>query len=186
MQRRCSKASKSAATISCKAACIQGGKPKRRPQRQAKPGQHGHRLYPIFRRNPCRQAASSSDSTPFGEDPSITPIMPRPCSVSATITSRGLAVAQKIRQTSAIFTFKFIRAAAGTNSAHRRQSHDYRSAGIDEEVAVWPAIAAPQPPTVGLERKRPRLPFFEDGNRKGCAAVKCRIEIRSPPGGAVY
>ena len=41
-----------------------------------------------------RAARSESCSTPFGEDPSITPIMPRPCSVSATTTSSGFAVAQ--------------------------------------------------------------------------------------------
>ena len=37
---------------------------------------------------------------PSGGSPSITPITPRPWSVSATITSTGLPVAQKMRHTS--------------------------------------------------------------------------------------
>ncbi len=55
---------------------------------------HRYRLYPIARRKSRRFPSSSTDSTPFGDDPSITPITPRPCSVSATITSTGFAVAQ--------------------------------------------------------------------------------------------
>src|SRR5208337_1378367 len=57
-----------------------------------------HSLYPICQRNPFRQAMSSSPSTPLGEDPSTTPRIPRPWLVSATMTSVGLAVAQKSRQ----------------------------------------------------------------------------------------
>src|SRR5947208_2336094 len=46
---------------------------------------------------------SASVSIPLVFTPSMTPRMPRPCSVSATITSTGFAVAQKIRQTSGTF-----------------------------------------------------------------------------------
>ena len=66
-----------------------------------------YRLYPIFRRNSLRAAISAGPSTPFGELPSITPITPRPCSVFATITSTGLAVAQKIEHTSGMFCTTF-------------------------------------------------------------------------------
>src|ERR1035437_4452859 len=59
-----------------------------------------HNLYPSFRKKSFLHLMSSSSSTPFGENPSTTPRMPRPCSVSATTTSVGLAVAQKMRQTS--------------------------------------------------------------------------------------
>src|SRR5271157_2629145 len=41
-----------------------------------------HTLYPIFRRNSLRHLISPSSSIPFGENPSTTPKMPRPCSVS--------------------------------------------------------------------------------------------------------
>ena len=43
-----------------------------------------------------RAATSAGPSTPLGGLPSITPSTPRPCSLRATITSTGLAVAQKI------------------------------------------------------------------------------------------
>src|SRR6185437_2591101 len=59
-----------------------------------------HRLYPIMRRNARRLSASSAVSTPFGEEPSMTPRIPRPSPVSATTAWVGLAVAQKIVQTS--------------------------------------------------------------------------------------
>jgi hypothetical protein len=61
-----------------------------------------HRLYPICLRNSRRCTASTSVSTPSGDPPSITPSTPRPCSVSATIASTGLAVAQKMVQTSGV------------------------------------------------------------------------------------
>ena len=57
-------------------------------------------LYPIIRRKPRRFSASSAPSTPAGHDPSITPSTPRPCSLSATTTCTGFAVAQKMPQTS--------------------------------------------------------------------------------------
>src|SRR5438034_9768991 len=72
-------------------------------------GPASYRLYPIFRRNPLRAASSAGPSTPFGDLPSITPITPRPCSVFATITSTGLAVAQKIEHTSGMFCTTFNR-----------------------------------------------------------------------------
>src|ERR1043166_8147172 len=50
---------------------------------------------------------SASDSSPFGFMPSITPRIPLPCSVSATTTSRGFAVAQKIWQTSGTLLIAF-------------------------------------------------------------------------------
>src|SRR5262249_49702238 len=58
--------------------------------------QRGHDLilYPKFLKSALRAALSASPSTPFGGEPSMTPIMPRPCSVSATTTSNGFAVAQ--------------------------------------------------------------------------------------------
>src|SRR5690349_4049542 len=59
-----------------------------------------HRLYPILRRKSRRCWASSAVSMPFGGNPSITPSTPRPCAVCAMTTSTGLAVAQKIEQTS--------------------------------------------------------------------------------------
>src|SRR5438309_626829 len=68
-----------------------------------------YRLYPIFRRNSLRAAISAGPSTPFGKLPSITPITPRPCSVFATSTSTGLAVAQKIEHTSGMFCTTFNR-----------------------------------------------------------------------------
>src|SRR5437879_3806852 len=58
------------------------------------------RLYPIFLRKSFRHVISASVSIPFGDDPSTTPNTPRPRSVSATITSTGFAVAQKILHTS--------------------------------------------------------------------------------------
>src|SRR5690348_9878596 len=68
-----------------------------------------YRLYPIFRRNSLRTAISAGPSTPLGGLPSITPMTPRPCSVFATITSTGLAVAQKIEHTSGMFCTTFSR-----------------------------------------------------------------------------
>src|SRR5574340_1675004 len=59
-----------------------------------------HRLYPILRRKSRRSRASCSVSTPLGEAPSITPRTPRPDSFSASTTSTGFAVAQKIEHTS--------------------------------------------------------------------------------------
>lgn len=53
-----------------------------------------YNLYPILRRNCLRFWTSFSVSTPLGLYPSMTPIMPRPCSVSATMTCTGFAVAQ--------------------------------------------------------------------------------------------
>src|SRR6266567_1424208 len=72
-------------------------------------GPASYRLYPIFRRNSFRALISAGPSTPFGGLPSITPITPRPCSVFATITSTGLAVAQKIEHTSGMFCTTFSR-----------------------------------------------------------------------------
>ena len=46
------------------------------------------------RENLCVLSYLPLYSTPFGANPSTTPIIPLPCSVSATITSTGLAVAQ--------------------------------------------------------------------------------------------
>jgi hypothetical protein len=54
----------------------------------------GYRLYPMVRRKARRVPVSSAVSIPLGGDPSITPITPRPCSLSATTTCTGLAVAQ--------------------------------------------------------------------------------------------
>src|SRR5437773_11930255 len=51
-------------------------------------------LYPNFRSNCLRASMSDSASMPLLFIPSITPRMPRPPSVSATMTSTGLAVAQ--------------------------------------------------------------------------------------------
>ncbi len=45
-----------------------------------------YRLYPILRRNSIRSFLFSSVSTPIGVSPSMTPMTPRPCCVSATIT----------------------------------------------------------------------------------------------------
>lgn len=53
-----------------------------------------YRLYPNFCSSSTRAFTCDSVSTPLGGKPSITPKMPRPCSVSATITSTGFAVAQ--------------------------------------------------------------------------------------------
>ena len=64
-------------------------------------------LYPIFLRKSFRFALSSVVSTPFGEDPSITPIIPLPCLEDATTTSSGFAVVQKMRQTSGQFLIGF-------------------------------------------------------------------------------
>ena len=57
-------------------------------------------LYPNLRSIARRSALSASFSTPFGEEPSITPTTPLPWSVSATRHWRGLPVAQKMRHTS--------------------------------------------------------------------------------------
>src|SRR6056297_2443325 len=63
-----------------------------------------HLLYPvIFLRKSYLFFLSSSSSTPLGEYPSTTPIIPLPCSVSATITCNGLAVAAKILTISCTF-----------------------------------------------------------------------------------
>lgn len=51
-------------------------------------------LYPTSRRKALRLAISSSFSIPLGLNPSTTPKMARPCSVCATTTSTGFAVAQ--------------------------------------------------------------------------------------------
>src|SRR3990172_2299869 len=59
-----------------------------------------YNLYPILRRNCLRFWTSFSVSTPLGLEPSITPIMPLPCSFSATMTCTGFAVAQKTEHTS--------------------------------------------------------------------------------------
>src|SRR3989304_2532266 len=59
-----------------------------------------YNLYPILRRNCLRFWMSFSVSTPLGLYPSITPIMPLPCSVSATMTCTGFAVVQKTEHTS--------------------------------------------------------------------------------------
>ena len=57
-------------------------------------------LYPNFLSIDLRSALSASPSTPLGGEPSITPSIPLPWSVEPTRTCTGLAVAQKIRQTS--------------------------------------------------------------------------------------
>ncbi len=54
-------------------------------------------LYPRTRSSSRRSATSPSLSTPSGGSPSTTPTTPRPRSVTATTTSTGFAVAQKIR-----------------------------------------------------------------------------------------
>ena len=58
------------------------------------------RLYPIIRRKDLRWATSSGIRRLSGWLPSMTPRTPRPCSDSATTTWTGLAVAQKMEQTS--------------------------------------------------------------------------------------
>ena len=45
---------------------------------QVRFGSENHRLYPIFRNNPCRHSTPDASSTPLGEEPSITPNTPRP------------------------------------------------------------------------------------------------------------
>ncbi len=60
-------------------------------------------LYPILRRKSWRAAASAAVSTPFGELPSITPMTPQPCSLRASTTSTGFALAQKMEHTSGTF-----------------------------------------------------------------------------------
>jgi hypothetical protein len=67
----------------------------------------GYSLYPILRRKSLRNLMSASVSMPLVLKPSITPRMPRPCSVSATTTSTGFAVAQKIWHTSGTFLMAF-------------------------------------------------------------------------------
>ena len=53
-----------------------------------------HSLYPNRRSSSLRSASSCSVSTPSGEEPSITPSTPLPCSVWPTTISSGFAVAQ--------------------------------------------------------------------------------------------
>src|ERR1700688_4529264 len=66
------------------------------------------RLYPILRSSPWRHSTSVAVSMPLGDDPSMTPSTPLPCSVWATITSTGLAVAQKMLQTSGVSGIRFL------------------------------------------------------------------------------
>jgi hypothetical protein len=54
----------------------------------------------MSRNSTRRRATSASLSTPTGGDPSMTPRMPRPRSVTATMTSNGFAVAQNMTHTS--------------------------------------------------------------------------------------
>ncbi len=85
-------------------------KPALAPQwqdRQQRRNEKLHFLYPILRKNPCRHSASAAVSTPLDDAPSITPSTPLPCSVWATITSTGFAVAQKIVQTSGVSRIRF-------------------------------------------------------------------------------
>jgi hypothetical protein len=53
-------------------------------------------LYLNFLSNSFLHATPSSFSMPMGEEPSITPITPLPCSDWARTTCRGFAVAQKM------------------------------------------------------------------------------------------
>ena len=57
-------------------------------------------LYRNLRRSSLRAFLSSSFSIALGRKPSMTPSIPPPCSDSATISWRGLAVAQITWQTS--------------------------------------------------------------------------------------